>query len=436
MTRRVAVVGGGISGLSAAYALRGEAEITIYEQNDYLGGHANTVEVDEPSTGRTLGLDTAFIVFNAPSYPGLSGFFDELGVKSLAHEGGFFLFDTDTGLQFGTPEFHQSLDDLAEKYPEDFVDICRQARRFHAEAPRDFLRKRAEMPLGEYLQRNGYTEAFASGVVVQLATAVWSMPPRLLWLMPASTFIAFFMAHDAEGLGGRQVSWRTVTGGSISYVRKAVSAIGATLRLADPVVDVAEHATGVTVLTRSGTRAEFDAVVLATHADEALAVLQNPTPAQQAVDVVRYNTVDCVLHTDPRVIEGAHERWGSWNFGSGTFDGERRAWPVYYLNKLQGFEADQDYFVTVDYPGEISPEAVIARFVYSHPVITCDVRALQSTIYRAHDDTRVILAGSYLHSKKLGPDQIGSHEAAFASGREAARVVSRLLASSPRLTLA
>ena len=417
---KVAVVGGGIAGISAAYVLRDHADVTIFESEHNVGGHANTIEVSDPTLGVTLGLDTGFIIYNDASYPEFSGFLRELGVSSDAHRGGFFSFDVDSGIQFGTAEMDLSEAEVASRFPAEFVDVWSQARRFHQEAPRDFLRKQAEMPLGEYLSQHGYTREFAEGFVVQLATAVWSMPPRVLWRMPAATFIAFFMAHDAEGLGGRTVEWKTVSGGSISYVRRAIEAIAPTIRLGETVTSL--RGVGDHVVVETSTAQEvFDAVVLATHADEALRILVEPTPAQQAINVVEYNMTDCVLHTDPVPVHGCLERLGSWNFGAGTFDGVRHTWPIYYLNKLQGLSATEDYFVTIDYPGHIDPERVIRRFNYSHPILTVAVRDLQRTVYDAHEDTRVFLAGSYMHSKRLGPDQIGSHEAAFSSGAVAGR---------------
>jgi uncharacterized protein len=424
---RIAVIGGGVAGLSAAYSLRDEAEITIFERNDYIGGHAHTVEVQEGE--RLIGLDTAFIVFNRLSYPELSTFFAELGVETLDHQGGFNIYDLDLGIQFGTSEFDLDEADIVRRFPESFVGLWREARRFHAEAPRDFLRRRADVPLGQYLEERGYSEDFKHGFVVQLATAVWSIPPELLWTMPASTLIAFFLAHDAEGLGGRSVAWKTVAGGSVSYVRAALARIRPTLRLGDRVVRVAEDAGGVEVSTASGTVQRFDAVVVATHADEALAVLADPTRAQRAVEAVHYSTSRCLLHSDTSVLPSDRSRWRSWNFGKVRKDGQMRSWPVYYLNRLQDLPAVEDYVVTLDCPLPVAEDRVIAELEYSHPIITCAVRDLQRSIYEAHQGTRVLLAGSYFHSKKLGPDQIGSHEAAFSSGREAASAVRRVLAA-------
>lgn len=427
MSDRIAVIGGGVAGISAAYALRDAGEITLFEADDRLGGHANTIEVHEGEN--LLGLDTAFIIFNQAAYPNLSRFFAELGVESVSHTGGFNLYDLDAGTQFGTGEFDLDEAEIRARYPEKFVRMWQEARRFHTEAPRDFLRKKADMPLGQYLRERGYSEDFLHGYVVQLSTAVWSIPPERIFEMPASTLIAFFMAHDAEGLGGRSVSWRTVKGGSISYVRKAIAAIRPTIRLGEPVFGVTEDAAGVEVRTASGTE-RFDYVVLATHADDSSRILQNPTPAQAAISCIGYNRTDAVLHTDTSVLPADRTRWKSWNFGQIAVDGQTHSWPVYYLNAIQGISAREDYLVTLDCPLPIAEDKIIRRMDFRHPVITLEVRELQRTIYQAHRDTRVFLAGSYLHSKSLGPDQIGSHEAGFSSGMEAAEALLRARAAS------
>jgi predicted NAD/FAD-binding protein len=432
MTDKIAVIGGGVAGISAAYALRDAGEVHIFDADDRLGGHANTIEVLEGE--RLLGLDTAFIIFNEPSYPNFSKFLTELGVESVLHNGGFNLYDLDAGTQFGTDEFDLDEDQVRAAYPERFVQMWREAKRFHHEAPRDFFRKKADQPLGEYLRDRGYSEDFLHGYVVQLSTAVWSIPPEQIFEMPASTLIAFFMAHDAEGLGGRSVTWKTVVGGSISYVRKATAASGAVVRVNDRVLQVRDDAAGVTVFTSTGAE-HFDYAVLATHADDALQLMANPTPAQAAIECIRYNGTTAILHTDSSVMPTDRTRWKSWNFGQISVNGVIHSWPVYYLNAIQGLTAEKDYFVTLECALPIDPATVLQEIPYRHPILTLAVRQLQSTIYRAHQDTRVILAGSYIHSKSLGPDQIGSHEAAFSSGIEAAKVILKAQAKAASATV-
>jgi predicted NAD/FAD-binding protein len=209
-----------------------------------------------------------------PSYPNLSRFFEELGVEAVEHQGGFNFFDLDTGLQYGTAEMGMSEEEVAARYSEDWT-IWREARRFHEEGRRDFFRKRTDMPLGEYLDRGGYSEEFRHGYVILLCTAVWSVPAELIWEMPATTVIAFFMAHDEGGLGGQRVGWRTVGGGSISYVRAAIAAIDPKLRLSEPVSGIRQEDAGVVVATATGAE-RFDFAVVAAHGDQARELLARP----------------------------------------------------------------------------------------------------------------------------------------------------------------
>lgn len=421
----IAVVGGGVAGLSAAYALREHAEITLFEREDHYGGHANTVEVED--AGRILGIDTAFVVFNPPAYPNLTGFFDELGVEAVQLISGFNFFDLDAGFQYGSAEMDLPEEEVRARYPESFRTIWREARRFHEEGRKDFFRKRTNMPMGEYLDRGGYSQEFRHGYFILLCSAVWSVPAELIWEMPATTVIAFFMAHDESGLGGRRVDWLTVAGGSVSYVRKAIAAIDPKTRLSEPVTAIRQSEDGVIVWTATGEE-RFDYAVAATHADVTRALLENPTPAQRdLLTPLRYNGSTVILHTDPSVMPADRSRWEAWNYGKVSLDGQPHTYVAYYMNKLHGFESETDYFVTLDYPLEVRPDSVIRRFHYEHPVIDMAMRTVQQTIYEVNEGPRVKLCGSYFHSKQQYHDQIGSHEAAFSSGKEAAAQLLREL---------
>lgn len=423
MKNRVAVIGAGVAGLSAAYHLRDQAELTIFERDSRAGGHANTIAVRDG--GQEIGIDTAFVVFNGRTYPMLSQWFNDLGVATKEHRGGFNFFDSDTGLQYGSREFELDAEQVARCYPEAFVEVWSQAQRFYRESPRDFIRGRADMPLGDYLDRGGYTEEFKRSFVVLLATAVWSVPHELIWEMPASTFIAFFMSHDPGGLGGHSVAWKTVADGSRTYVKRALAKIGATVRLSTPVEHVRGLDEGVEVRTAAGSE-RFDQVIVATHADQALRMLADPTPLQrQILERVRYSATTAVLHTDPSVLPSDRTRWQSWNYGRVQLAGAEGAYVVYWMNPLQGFAASTDYFVTLDYPLAIAPERVIQEIPYTHPIIDMGVRVMQRRIYEVNRQGRIVLCGSYFHAPKIGPDLIGSHEAAFCSGREAALAVRR-----------
>lgn len=242
---KVAVIGAGVAGLSAAYRLRDSADITLYEEDSRLGGHAHSVEVAD--RGRTIGLDTAFIVFNEPHYPGLTGFFNELDVPYHDHVGRFSFHDLDSGTIYVSEDFDLDPDEVAGRYSPEFARLSAEAHRFLSESPRHFVRKQAEMPLGEYLDMHGYSDSFRHGFIVMLTTAAWSVPASLMWEMPAATVIAFFLGHGYEGLGGKTVPWHTVTGGSVTYVRAVTAALveaGATIRRGVHVGGLLESADG------------------------------------------------------------------------------------------------------------------------------------------------------------------------------------------------
>jgi uncharacterized protein len=426
---RVAVIGAGVSGIAAAYTLRHDVELTIFERERRAGGHANTVAVAEGE--RELGIDTGFIVFNARTYPQLSAFFEELGVEALDHRGGFNFFDLDTGLQYGTPELDLPREEVERKYPPEFQRIWKEARRFHRRAPRDYVRGRTNVPLGEYLDQNGYSEEFKHSYVILLGSAVWSIPAELIWEMPASTVIGFFMSHDAGGLGGRNIAWKTVADGSRSYVRRAVEEIGPNVALGTEVTAVRELPDGVEVTTVDGS-ATFDAAIVATHADEALALVQNPTgEARRVLQSVRYKPSVAMLHRDPKVLPPTRERWHSWNYGRVSRDGEAHTYVVWWMNHLQSLDAERDYFLTLDCPVAVRDEDVVCEIPYTHPVISVEVRDLQHGIYAINEGGRVKYCGSYFHSPQLGPDLIASHEAAFSSGVEAAKAVKQRLGAAP-----
>lgn len=435
MTPRIAVVGAGAAGMSAAYQLRKDADVTLYESSTRLGGHACTVEVQDE--GRTLGLDTAFVVFNRAHYPRFSELLDDLGVSVRDHSGRFCFFDLDKGWNYTSEDFDLPSDAVRAKYEPEFVTMHEEAVRFHAEAPRHFIRKQADMPLGQYLDRHGYSDAFRYGYVVLIAAATWSVPPDLIWEMPASTIIAFFLAHGHEGLGGQTVPWSTVEGGSISYVRaisSAVTEFGGRIFTDTPVVGVRQDKTGAELLTAEGTE-RYDHVILATHADTALGMLENPTARQQELSVFSYSSTSVTLHTDASCMPADRSTWRSWNYGRRSVDGEVHSWAVYYLNRLQGFDSNVDYFVTIDFPDHLDPASIIEEFTFRHPIISMPVRRIQHGIHSIcrSPDSSVSFAGSYVHSVSLGPDLVGSHEAACDSGMEAAiAALSRLEATNEK----
>lgn len=423
---RVAVVGAGIAGISAAYHLRDAADVTLFDAADRVGGHAHTVEIRQ--NDETVGLDTAFVVYNEAHYPTFTKFLADLGVPTKAHPGKFSYFDLTRGHCYVSDDFGLTEDEFAAKYPPEIAGLWAQERRFAYESRRDFLRGRTDVPLGEYLERNGYSPEFRYGFIVLLATAVWSVPPDQIWDMPASTVIAFFFAHGYEGLGSRSVPWRTIQGGSVTYVRAAVRqlrAAGQTIRLGQPVLGVGEDDTGVTVRSAAGVE-RFDNVVLATHADDSVRLLDRLAPGQEILRQIPYHPNTVYLHSDPSCMPADRDGWRSWNYGKADGPDGTRTWAVYYLNELQQLDSPRDFFLTLGDGPLPDARHVIAELQYRHPVFSAGARAAQREIHSVNAlPSRVKFAGSYLHSRQLGPDIIGGHESAFDSGAAAAAAVLR-----------
>lgn len=421
---RVAVVGAGVAGISAAYHLRGAAEVTLFDAADRVGGHANTIEIQE--NGATVGLDTAFVVYNEAHYPTFTKFLADLGVPTKAHPGKFSYFDLSRDQCYVSDDFALSQDEFAAKYPPEIASLWAQERRFSHESRRDFLRGRTNVPLGEYLESNGYSAEFRYGFIVLLATAVWSVPPDQIWEMPASTVIAFFFAHGYEGLGSRSVPWRTIHGGSITYVRAAMRQLradGQTVRVGHPVLGVSEDDTGVSVRSAAGVE-RFDSVVLATHADDSVRMLDRLAPGQEILREIPYYPNTVYLHSDPSCLPADRSAWRSWNYGKADGPNGPRTWAVYYLNELQQLNSGRDFFLTLGEGPQPDPRHVIAELEYRHPIFSDKARAAQRDIHSVNGlNSRVKFAGSYFHSRQLGPDIIGGHESAFDSGAAAAAAV-------------
>lgn len=414
---RIAIVGSGVAGLSAAYAVRGRADVVFFEKEPIVGGHASTVEVAE--AGGLVGIDTAFVVFNPRAYPRFCAFLEEAAVDWVPHVGGFTFFDRVTGVQYSSDDF--ALDDaaLAGRYPATVCSVIAEARRFHLESGRHLRSGEASLPLGEYLSRHGYSEAFRDAYLGLLSMVVWSVPPELVWNMPASTVIAFFYWHGIGGLGGTRIDWRTIKGGCVNYVRRLLEIVAPEVRTGVEVGAIEEVDGQVEVRTAHGSE-RFDYAVCATHADDACRLLTGAaTEAQRRLlSGIRYNDAHVVLHRDAGVMPADRRTWRTWNYGRERVDDVMRGWVVYYMNRVQELDARDDYFVTVDYPLPLEPETIIREFHYRHPVIDMSVHAVQQEIYALNELNRIKLCGTYFHARG-SMESIGFHEAGFASGAEA-----------------
>jgi uncharacterized protein len=386
---RIAIVGAGVSGLVCAHLLHRDHELVVFEASEEAGGHANTVHV-ETGTG-AYDLDTGFIVFNDRNYPGFERLLGELGVATQRSQMSFGVSDgadfeyngaSPNGL-FATrsnliaPAFHRMIADL--------IRFNRDARRL--------LASDEDPSLGDWLSRQHYSRLFVERLIVPQASAVWSADPAQMWSFPARFLVEFFANHGMLGFRDRP-HWRTITGGSRKYVQALIRPWRERLRLSTPVTEVARHPSYVMVSSRGCEPERFDAVVIATHSDQALALLADPGERErELLGAIPYQQNEVVLHTDRSLLPRRRRAWASWNFH--LSDSAGRCTVTYHLNRLQSLHADREFCVTLNRTEAIDPEQIICKTRYAHPVYTPTGVAAQARHHEISARNRTHYCGAY-----------------------------------------
>ncbi|MFC7505249.1 FAD-dependent oxidoreductase [Nocardioides sp. GCM10030258] len=408
--RRLAVVGSGIAGLTAAYVAsrshQGQAgvHVTLLEADTRLGGHADTHRVTDP-TGRELAIDSGFIVHNRRTYPVLIRIFDELGVPTQASEMSMSISDEGTGLEWAGALGRRGLfpDGAGNQRHPRYLKMLGEIPRFHRQARR--LLDRQDDPsrptgdlttLAEFLDQGRFSPYFRRHFMEPLVAAVWSCDPDTARDYPAAYLFAFLQHHGMLQVFGSP-TWRTVTGGSRAYVDRlaaAVRATGGDIRTGTPVVAVRETPHGVEVTTTGAGREEYDAVVLATHPHQALTMLDDPTPLQrELLDALPYVHNTALLHTDTSVMPAARDAWASWNFRRPTTANDS-VQVTYDLTRLQRLDTATHYLVTLGGEDVVDPATVLVRREYEHPLYTPTSVAARSRLPEIDSD-RLVFAGAY-----------------------------------------
>jgi predicted NAD/FAD-binding protein len=387
---RIGIIGTGVSGLVCAHMLHGDHELVVFEARERAGGHANTVHV-ETDTG-AYDLDTGFIVFNDRNYPRFERLLDELAVPTQPSRMSFGVSD---GVDFEyngvspnglfanrvhaiTPSFQRMIADLV---------------RFHRDARR-LLASEENPSLRDWLVRQRYSRAFVERLIVPQASAVWSADPAQMWSFPARFLVEFFDNHGMLGFRDRP-RWRTIAGGSRNYVQALTRPWRERLRLSTPVTGVARHADHVTVSSRGQEPERFDAVVMATHSDQALALLVDPSERErELLGAIPYQRNEAVLHTDRSLLPRRRRAWASWNFHLGA-GAPGRCTVTYHMNRLQSLCADREFCVTLNRTAAIDPDRIIQTMQYAHPVYTPAGVAAQARHHEISGHNRTHYCGAY-----------------------------------------
>lgn len=392
--QRIAVIGAGVSGLTAAWLLAEKHDVQVFEAGDYAGGHTNTEQVE--AGGRTWPVNTGFIVFNDWTYPNFIKLMERLGVPSEVSDMSFSVDCSSTGLQYNGTSLNTLFAQRKNLFNLPFLKMVREILRFNKETRADLEAGNInnEETLGEYLNRNGYSRYFRNYYIVPMGAAIWSAPEIVLEQFPIRFFLQFFNNHGMLSVDDRP-TWRVISGGSAQYVKKMMERLGDGMHLNSPVDRVVRHEDGVTV-TVSGEEHHFDQVIFGCHSDQALAMLADATDKERDIlGAMAYQNNDVVLHTDSSVLPDNRRAWAAWNYFIPTHSTE----PVsvtYNMNILQNFhDAPETFCVTLNRSRDIDPEKVIKRFEYAHPVFTLDAVAAQERYDEIGNRNRTHFCGAY-----------------------------------------
>jgi predicted NAD/FAD-binding protein len=366
--QRVAIVGAGISGLTVAHLLHPRHDITVFEAGTYAGGHTNTIRVDLPD--QTLDVDTGFIVFNDRNYPNFERLLDQLGVASQPSTMTFSVSAVGEDFEYaGTPR--GLLAQPGNLTRPAFVRMVGEYVRFNRDARALLQSGDDRTSLGDWLAQLRYSDTFVRRLIVPQASAVWSADPRQMWSFPARFLVTFFHNHGMLSLTNRP-RWRTVAGGSARYVEALTAPFGDRIRLRTPVARIARHDDHVLVTPRGGEPERFDQVVLATHADRSLAMLDDASERErELLTAIPYQPNEAVLHTDRSLLPRRRAAWSSWNYHL-LDEPDGTSTVTYHMNTLQRLTSRHELCVTLNRTAAIDPAKVIATIPYEHPVFTAE----------------------------------------------------------------
>ena len=361
---KIAIIGTGISGMVAAWYLQREHSITVFEANDYVGGHTHTVTVEKD--GRPYAIDTGFIVFNKRTYPNFCKLLDLLGVESQESEMSFSVKCERTGLDYCGTSLNTLFAQRTNLFRPSFLQMLMEILRFNRQSPQLLSEDSSDISLGDYLDRGHYSETFRENYLIPMGAAIWSTSPSKMLEFPARYFIQFLVNHGLVTLTDRPI-WRTIVGGSWRYIDRLTESFRDRIRLNCPVISVRRNEDHVNVTSASGPE-QFDQVVFATHGDQALRLLSDPSAVEREVltpFVCSKNIA--VLHTDASLLPKRRRAWASWNYHLSNSPLDAPS-VTYQMNILQRLSSTEPFCVTLNREDAIRPDKILGRFVYEHPI--------------------------------------------------------------------
>lgn len=398
---KIAIIGSGISGLSAAWLLNQGHAITVFEKDGRLGGHSNTVDavIDGPKGRQSIPVDTGFIVYNERTYPNLTALFKNLDIAteesvmsfSASMNAGRFEY-SGAGL---TGLLAQKRNLVRPRFWSMVLDILR----FYRECVDDAEKaENAGLTLGDYLKKHGYSDSFLRDHIFPMASSIWSATFEEIRGYPLTAFVRFFSNHGLlETKPDRRPKWRTVSGGSKSYVDRIAADFSDNIRLNTAVVGVTRSADGVSIATDDGATHKFDHVVFASHSNQALAMLTDPSQEERRLlSSIRYEYNRAVLHTDQSLMPRRRRAWASWNYiSAGQSDQSQLVCLSYWMNLLQNIDRDYPVFVTLNPHREPDPTKTLQSFDYEHPIFDQKALDAQKQLWALQGSNRTWFCGAY-----------------------------------------
>ncbi len=396
---RVAVIGTGVAGNSAAWLLNQHHDITVFEKGPWVGGHCNTVEAVLGAERRTIPVDTGFIVYNEKTYPNLTALFAHLKVATEPSDMSFSASVNSGAFEYSGYSLRTMLAQKRNLVRPRFWSMVWDIMRFFREAAADAARpENGRMALGTYLASNGYSEAFLRDYLLPLGSSIWSASLRDMRAYPLEAFVRFFKNHGLlEAKQKNRPQWRTVTGGSRAYVERLTADFAQRIRVNCGVKTLRRHPQHVELTLEDGTVEIFDHVVVATHSDQALALLADASAMERKLlGAIRYERNRAVLHMDTSLMPKRRRAWASWNYISATQDTDTRlVCLTYWMNLLQNIDRRFPLFVTLNPHREPRAETTLAAFEYDHPIFDRAALDAQQQLWTLQSVNRTWFCGAY-----------------------------------------
>ena len=413
--KSLAIIGTGIAGMGCGHFLHNDFDLTIYEQNNYVGGHTNTISVDEleGSGVKQVHFDTGFMVFNHETYPYLTKLFSDLKVETKKTDMSFSVQHVPSGLEYCGSGMNGLFAQRKNIFNFSFIKMLKEISRFNKVAlelirnSKFEIRNSPELTVSEFCRRNNLGEDFLLKFLIPMSGAVWSTPPEKMLDFPAFTLIRFFYNHGFLGLN-TQHQWWTVEGGSKNYRDKIISPFKNKIQINNAAISVRRSIQGVIIKSKDGNEQHFDKVIFACHGDEAFKLLENKTADEnRLLSCFQYQKNKATIHTDDSIMPKTKRAWSSWNYRIVKKDNQEIPSTIYWMNSLQRCSNKKNYYVSINDANEVDPKKTIREIDYTHPLL--DVRAInaQKELPKLNEAGPIYFCGSYF--------RYGFHEDALMS---------------------